>query len=144
MTQDDSGIFRVVVDTPATASGELPPQGDDEFEAQSGLLHALFQREAKDLDFDKVKEDWKQKLAQVDALADLANSSPNAKAGLKLSEIELGLTITAEGHLAFIAPASESCSRRTVMSTRAAKWHANDTKRLEACSRATVSRTSLE
>ncbi len=110
MTQDDSGTFRVVVDTPAAAPGGPLPQDDDEFEAQAGLLHAIFHREAKDLDFDKVKEEWKQKLVQVDALAALANSSPNAKAGLKLSEIELGLTITAEGHLAFIASASASAT----------------------------------
>ena len=110
MPEDDTNTFRVVIDTPTGGAPALPPNEGDAFEAQAGVLQAIFHRESKDLDFDKVKDEWKQRLQQVDGLAEVADTNRDAKTGLRLTEIELGLTITAEGHLAFIASASASAT----------------------------------
>ena len=105
-----SGVFRVVVDAAPAGGGVLPPNEADQFLPQAGPLRALFHRETKELDFDQVKTELGQHLAQVSALADVADHSNAAAAGFRLSEIELGLTITAEGHLAFIASAGVSAT----------------------------------
>jgi hypothetical protein len=52
MPEDNGNTFRVVVDTPAGNAAALPPNQGDAFEAQAGVIQALFHREAKDLDFD--------------------------------------------------------------------------------------------
>lgn len=64
-----------------------------------------------------MKDEWRQRLQQVDALAEVADTKTPTKTGFRLTEIELGLTITAEGHVAFIASASASATL-TVTFTR--------------------------
>jgi hypothetical protein len=109
MAEEGENSFWVVLDTPATSARSLPPHEGDSFEAQAGRLRALFQREPKELDFNQVKKEWNQRLKQVDALVEVADAEASTR-GIHLTEIELGLTLTAEGHLAFIASASASAS----------------------------------
>jgi hypothetical protein len=83
--------------------GDLPGSSD-----QANRARALFTRESKDFDFDSVKHEWLDRLDQVRALVSAADSDTESPAGFRLTEIDLGLTITAEGHLAFVASASAS------------------------------------
>jgi hypothetical protein len=100
----------VVVDTDPSVEVDVPPPGDDDFEPQAGPLKALFGRKPKELEFSQVENEWDQRLEQVDALAKAADAKADGKTGLRLTQIELGLTITAEGHLAFVASASASAT----------------------------------
>jgi len=83
--------------------GGLPSSSD-----QANRTRSLFARESKDFDFDSVKHEWMDRLDQVRALAAAADSADESPVGFRLTEIDLGLTITAEGHLAFVASASAS------------------------------------
>jgi hypothetical protein len=100
----------VVVDSDSAIEAAIAPPGDDDFEAQAGPLRALFGRKSKELDFGGLEKEWNQRLEQVDALTRAADAKANGKTGLRLTQIELGLTITAEGHLAFVASASASAT----------------------------------
>lgn len=104
-TQDE---FRVMVDT--EGSGVLPPNPEDTFQPQAGFLKAIFQKEEKTFDFDTLNEEWKQRVAQVNTLGQAADATTKASSGFRLTEIDLGLTITAAGHLAFVASASASAT----------------------------------
>lgn|GEM_PF-6827456 len=107
-TQDE---FRVMVDAEgAGGSAALPPNLEDTFQPQAGFLRAIFHKEEKNFDFDALNEEWKQRVAQVNTLGRAADATTEPSSGFRLTEIDLGLTITAEGHLAFVASASASAT----------------------------------
>ena len=110
MTDALDNTFRVYVETPGTSGPEvLPPSPEDTFTAQAGVLKALFHREEKQFDFDKLNDEWKQKIQQVNQLGKAADDNGEST-GFRLTEIDLGLTLTAEGHFAFVASASASAT----------------------------------
>jgi hypothetical protein len=98
---EDAAPFRVVIDTPQSG-------GTSETRVRAGAPRSVLGSHLKDLDFEKVKKDWTQCLEQVRDLAKVADTEKESPAGFRLTEIDLGLTITAEGHLAFVASASAS------------------------------------
>lgn len=98
--------FLVVVDYVSDSSS--PAGAETRTPGGTAQARSLFGSQSKDLDFDQVKKDWSERIEQVHALAQVADSGAASSAGFKLSEIDLGLTITAEGRLAFIASASAS------------------------------------
>jgi hypothetical protein len=110
MPDDSSKSFRVYVDAPGSSDlNELPPNPADTFAAQAGWWKAIFHKEEKDFDFDKLNAEWQQKIEQINQLGKTADESHNP-GGFKLTEIDLGLTLTAEGHFAFVASASASAT----------------------------------
>ena len=110
MTDDPDNVFRVFVEAPGySGPEELPPNPDDAFTAQAGILKALFHRDEKQFDFDKLNAEWKQKIQQVNQLGKTADEN-GGSTGFRLTEIDLGLTLTAEGHFAFVASASASAT----------------------------------
>lgn len=112
MTEGTQNKFRVIVDAagPMEESTVLPPNSDDSFQPEAGRLKAVFHKEEKKFDFDALSEEWKQRITQVNALGQAADTVATASPGFRLTEINLGLTVTAEGHLAFVATASASAT----------------------------------
>jgi hypothetical protein len=111
VTDKTSNGFRVMVDTGEGGDpNALPPNPEDTFQPQAGFLRALFHKEEKEFDFDALNHEWKQRVDQVNALGETADKSTTQTSGFRLTEIDLGLTVTAEGHLAFVASASASAT----------------------------------
>ena len=110
MTEETQDKFRVIVDVAGAGGGStsLPPNPEDTFQPEGGRLRAVFHKEEKKLDFDALNEEWKQRIAQVNTLGQAADTAATASSGFRLTEINLGLTVTAEGHLAFVASTSAS------------------------------------
>jgi Trypsin-co-occurring domain 1 len=101
----EDALFRVVVESGETSEGTQARRGAD-----AQVPRALFRSQPKELDFDKIKKDWTECLTQLRDLTEVADSGQESPSGFRLTEIDLGLTITAEGHLAFIASASASAT----------------------------------
>jgi hypothetical protein len=111
MIKGTQNEFRVVVDTgELRGSSGLPLNPEDTFQPQAGVLKAVFHKEEKIFDFDKLNEEWKERIAQVNTLGQATDATAEASSGFRLTEIDLGLTITAEGHFAFVASASASAT----------------------------------
>jgi hypothetical protein len=111
MTKGTQNEFRVLVDTAGLEGPDsLPPNPEDTFQSQAGALKAVFQKEEMRFDFDKLNDEWKQRITQVNTLGQAADATADLSSGFRLTEIDLGLTITAEGHFAFVASASASAT----------------------------------
>jgi len=103
--------FRLIVDGSEIATEPTLGESSDSFTPEAGTF--IFGRKVKELDFSKLQTDWKQILGQIDSLAtqaDIPVDPQGKKKTFLLDEIDIGLTITAEGHLAFIASASASAT----------------------------------
>jgi hypothetical protein len=90
----------------AERSDLLPTDPKEAFQPQAERLGGLFHKEDAEFDFGALNDEWKQRIAQVNALGATADEATIEGSGFRLTEIDLGLTITAEGHLAFVASAS--------------------------------------
>jgi hypothetical protein len=111
MTEGTQNEFRVLVDTEGPGrSDSLPPNPEDTFRSQAGVLKTVLQKEEMKFDFAKLNDEWKQRITQVNTLGHAADVAADVSSGFRLTEIDLGLTITADGHLAFVASASISAT----------------------------------
>ncbi len=90
--------------------GQAAPEttlGDESVVTHSKGLASWFSGDVKGVDPDIMADDWRQKL---DSIVEIAGSTADSNKGWHIEEMEIGLTLSAEGKLLFIAKASAQAS----------------------------------
>ena len=103
MTKNGDGTFElhVVVPVASAASGT----GGDQLELQSEGFAGIFFRE-KTVKSERLLESWENTRRALGVM--IAGSKQDEATGMRLEELEVSLTVSGEGNIAFVAAKAEA------------------------------------
>jgi hypothetical protein len=104
---DKKSVWQAAIYVPSNQGAAPVALRDESVTTHSRGLGSWLSGEVEGLNPDVMADDWRQKL---DAIVDIAGSTAETHKGWHIDEMEIGLTLSAEGKLLFIAKASAQAS----------------------------------